>query len=89
MIFIKIYKKDSYAIIKIKDNASGIPQSILNKIFNAYFTTKEDNEGTGIGLYMSKQIIESMNGEIKVSNESYVYENEEYTGAEFKISLHL
>jgi signal transduction histidine kinase len=52
LIFIKIYKNDPYMLIQIKDNVNDMPESILNKIFNLYFTTKEDHEGTGIGLFL-------------------------------------
>lgn len=89
LIFINVYKNDSQAIIKIKDNAGGINEDIINNIFDAYFTTKEDSDGTGIGLYMSKQIIQEMNGIIEVSNIEYNYENIKYNGAEFIIYLDL
>ncbi|MDZ7817589.1 MAG: cache domain-containing protein [Aliarcobacter sp.] len=87
LIFINIYEENNKVIIKIKDNAGGINEKIIDKIFDAYFTTKHNNEGTGIGLYMSQQIIEGMNGKIDVSNVNYQYEDRNYTGAEFTISL--
>ncbi|MEA1893285.1 MAG: ATP-binding protein [Campylobacterota bacterium] len=55
--------------LTIEDNARGVPQEILERIFEPYFTTKEQGKGTGMGLYISKMIIEdNMNGELSVSN---------------------
>ncbi len=63
-------KKDNVTII-IHDNAGGIPQAIMDKIFDPYFTTKHESVGTGIGLYMSKKIImEHFNGTLIVENEN-------------------
>jgi len=88
VLFLDIYKDENNLIIKIKDNAGGIPEDILPNVFEPYFTTKEERDGTGIGLYMTKKIIEkSFNGTITASNESYEYEKENYKGAKFTITL--
>ena len=55
--------------IKIKDNGNGIPQKILNKIFQPFFTTKPSGSGTGLGLSLSYDIIKSHGGEIKVETQ--------------------
>ncbi len=68
-INIEIKNGENYAIVKIKDNGGGVQKDILDKIFEPYFTTRHQTQGTGIGLYMSKNIIErNMNGFINVQN---------------------
>jgi len=81
-IDISIIKDEEKNLVKIviSDNAGGIKEDIIGRIFEPYFTTRLDKKGTGIGLYMSKMIIEdSLNGEIKA------YNNEK--GASFEITL--
>ena len=88
LLFVTVIKKDSMIEICIKDNAGGIPKNDLNKVFDSYYTTKKDSKGTGIGLYMSKIIIEEhMNGNISINNTKYNYKNSSHTGAEIKINI--
>ncbi|PHO08794.1 histidine kinase [Malaciobacter canalis] len=89
LIFIDIFKQNGKVVLLVKDTAGGINKSIIKKVFEPYFTTKKDT-GTGIGLYMSKKIIkDSLNGEISVSNETFVYEKIQYKGACFKLTFDL
>lgn len=80
--FIKIqtYEKKDHIVIKIADNGGGISPDIVKNIFEPYFTTKGDKNGTGLGLYMSKLIVEKhCKGSIEVHNTK--------DGAEFFIEL--
>lgn len=73
-------EKDGRSEVVISDNAGGIPEGIIGKIFDPYFTTKELGKGTGIGLFMSKTIVEkNMGGSLTVRNTG--------DGAEFRISI--
>jgi PAS domain S-box-containing protein len=90
LVFVCVNQTHSNIVIQVKDNAGGIPVDFLTKVFDQYFTTKSENDGTGIGLYMSKRIIEdSFLGKIEVENESYKYEEIQYSGACFTIRIPL
>jgi signal transduction histidine kinase len=67
-------------IISIKDNGNGIPEKVVDKIFNPFFTTKPTGQGTGLGLSLSYDIIKGHGGEIKVISQPG-------EGTEFVISL--
>ncbi len=80
-ITIKTYISDENGVIEFEDNANGIPAHVLADIFKPNVTTKADGKGTGIGLYMSSQIVQKHNGIIDVNNIN--------SGALFRITIKL
>ena len=87
-IFIESQNVLNKQIITIKDNAGGIKDEIIHKIFEPYFTTKHKSIGTGLGLSMVHQIVtKHHNATIEVENETYEYEQNKYVGACFKIEF--
>ncbi|MBJ6751870.1 PAS domain-containing protein [Geomonas sp. Red421] len=76
-ITIELPEEEGKGLVVITDNAGGIPEDIIDEVFAPYFTTKP--EGTGLGLYISKVIIESMDGSLTVRNVD--------GGTEFRITL--
>ena len=90
LIFINVLKNDNKAIIKIADNGGGIDEKIIDKVCEPYFTTKHQSQGTGIGLYMTEEIIvKHMYGKFTISNIETIYENVTYKGAQITIELDL
>jgi len=77
-IYVRFYQEDGNIILQIEDNAGGIPEEIIKDIFKPNVTSKED--GTGIGLYMSAQIAQKLNGHLYVANTE--------RGAEFTLEVH-
>jgi C4-dicarboxylate-specific signal transduction histidine kinase/CheY-like chemotaxis protein len=79
-VSVRVCTENGRAVVTIADNAGGIDADVINRIFEPYFTTKEQGKGTGIGLYMSKNIVEkNMNGSLTVRNTAL--------GAEFRIEV--
>jgi len=79
-VTVNLYTEEGKSVVTITDNAGGIPEEIIAKIFDPYFTTKGPDKGTGVGLFMSKTIIEkNMNGRLTVRNTGI--------GAEFRIEV--
>jgi len=90
LFFINVKTEGEKTIIEFKDNAGGIPNEIIHKIFEPYFTTKHQSQGTGLGLHMIYKIIdEGMGGSIEVSNDEFIYNEKQYKGAKFQIALKL
>jgi len=82
IVEVSVFKKDNFAVITISDNAGGIENAIISKVFNPYFTTKHQAQSTGLGLHMANKIItDSFNGKIYVENIDQ--------GAKFTIELPL
>jgi len=79
---IRCARKDFYVDVRIEDNGPGITPAQMNKIFEPYFTTKQAKSGTGLGLYITKKVVEDHNGSIKV-------ESTPGTGSVFTIRLPL
>ncbi|MFZ1857592.1 MAG: ATP-binding protein, partial [Chitinophagaceae bacterium] len=73
-------KSGDKVLISVKDNGNGIPQKILDKIFQPFFTTKPTGQGTGLGLSLSYDIVKAHGGELKV-------ETKEGEGSTFIIVL--
>ena len=80
LFFITTKKNINSIIITLKDNAGGIDDSIIHKIFEPYFTTKHQSQGTGLGLHMTYNIIKNMGWEIEIFNDVYQFENSKYKG---------
>ncbi|MBF0288755.1 MAG: HAMP domain-containing histidine kinase [SAR324 cluster bacterium] len=79
-IKIRMYQKDQHQVVEIEDNAGGIPEDVMDNLFLPYFTTKDELNGTGLGLYMSKTIVEKhLKGVLSAQNEQ--------GGAKFIIQL--
>lgn len=77
---VKTNRKNKQIIIEIKDNGSGIPEEIREKILQPFFTTKKGTDGTGLGLSITYDIVKAHGGELKV-------ETEAEEGTSFKIFL--
>ncbi len=79
-IRIRVTSENGQSVVRIRDNCGGIPDEIMPRIFDPYFTTRPPDKGTGIGLYMSKVIIEqNMNGRLTAGNTE--------DGVEFRIEV--
>lgn len=88
MVYIKTYETKDAVFLEFHDNGGGVDEKYNEKIFDPYFTTKHQSNGTGIGLYMSKEIISKhFDGDILNQNAVFKVEGKEYFGANFMITL--
>ena len=88
IVCINIEKEEESILVNYCDNANGIDPDIINKVFEPYFTTKHKAQGTGIGLFMSKEIIEKhFNGSIIALNKEFSVNNQKHFGASFVIKI--
>jgi len=86
--FIELSKVEGNMKITFKDSAGGIDPSIIDKILEPYFTTKHQSQGTGIGLYMTNQIItKQLNGTIGFENIEYSHEDKDLKGTIVSITI--
>ena len=87
IIISTIITKDNIEI-QIQDTAGGVPKNIINKIYEPYFTTKHQSQGTGIGLYMTKEIVSKhMQGTVEVKNNQIIYNDKKLNGALFSVII--
>ena len=89
-LFITTYIEDNRIHITFKDNGKGFKKDIIKRVFEPYFTTKHQLQGTGIGLSMTYSlIVDGMLGSIRASNEEYKYKEKTLSGAQIHISIPL
>ena len=72
-VSISTKKVEGKVLISVSDNGNGIPQKVLDKIFQPFFTTKPTGQGTGLGLSLSYDIIKAHGGELKVETKAGEY----------------
>ncbi|MCD4758171.1 MAG: hypothetical protein K8R39_07870 [Arcobacteraceae bacterium] len=90
LVFLEAKVIDKTLHIIVKDSGGGIDSTIIEKIFDPYFTTKHASIGTGLGLHMTYNlIVDGMHGTIDADNSNFVYKGKKYKGAIFHISLPL
>jgi len=87
-IFVDLYLKDDLITITIKDNAGGMEQKNLHKVFEPYFTTKHKKQGIGLGLTnVYNNVVTNLHGKVKVENKRFMHDNIECKGTEVTIRM--
>ena len=88
-IFIHLHKKEKEVLVSIKDTGTGIDPEILPKLFTKFASKSEKGGGTGLGLFISKSIIEAHGGRISAQNNGNMINTKEKRGATFSFTLPL
>ena len=87
-IFIDILKESNTVVMRIKDNAGGLNEDIIDHVFEPYFTTKHKVTGTGMGLFMVHEfIVKHFKGTIQIENTQFVYNNANHKGSQMIIEI--
>lgn len=82
LILLSTRQENGLVVVEFQDNGGGIPPKLLAKVFEPYLTTKEDSAGTGLGLYLCRQIAENLDqGEVWAENREFEFEGKRYHGA--------
>ncbi|MBU0720529.1 ABC transporter substrate-binding protein [bacterium] len=86
--FVEIFCDDEKIVLSLRDSGGGINEDIIGRIFEPYYSTKGQAAGTGLGLYISYEIVtKHFHGSIEVRNKEYVYKGHKLRGAEFEITI--
>lgn len=82
LIHLSSRREDDVVIVEFQDNGGGIPPKLLTRVFEPYLTTKEDSAGTGLGLYLCRQIAENLDeGSVWAENRKFEFDGKPYYGA--------
>lgn len=87
LIFISLTEDDENIYITFRDSGGGVDETIIDKIFEPYTTTKHQSQGTGLGLYIVFQFVSRSRGNISVENVEFEHKGKIIKGAEFRLQI--